>query len=124
MFLNTKLQSSEKLIKIAFIGCGKFVNMFLAKYNQLQKITIDTIVDINIDNAVLKKNINKDEVIKIDDVELNLEEETKEKIEININEIPQENTKRKKQKNSKILNIFVVTIISFVAFIILSLIHI
>ena len=72
MLLNTKLQSSEKLIKIAFIGCGKFVNMFLAKYNQLQKITIDTIVDINIDNAVLKKNINKDEVIKIDDVELNL----------------------------------------------------
>ena len=51
MFLNTKLQSREKPIKVAFIGCGKFVSMFLAQYNQLQKITIDTIVDINIDNA-------------------------------------------------------------------------
>ena len=47
MFLNTKLQSREKPIKVAFIGCGKFVSMFLAQYNQLQKITIDTIVDIN-----------------------------------------------------------------------------
>ena len=46
--------------------------MFLANYNQLQKITIDNIIDINIDNVVLKKNINKDEVIKINDVELNL----------------------------------------------------
>ena len=57
MFLNTKLQSREKPIKVAFIGCGKFVSMFLAQYNQLQKITIDTIVDINIDNA--KKNCLK-----------------------------------------------------------------
>ena len=37
MFLNTKLQSREKQIKVAFIGCGKFVSMFLAQYNQLQK---------------------------------------------------------------------------------------
>ena len=57
MFLNTKLKSREKPIKVAFIGCGKFVSMFLAQYNQLQKITIDTIVDINIDNA--KKNCLK-----------------------------------------------------------------
>jgi len=57
MFLNTKLQSREKPIKVAFIGCGKFVSMFLAQYNQLQKITIDTIVDINVDNA--KKNCLK-----------------------------------------------------------------
>ena len=51
--------------------------------------------------------------------EVDLEEETKEKIEINIDESPQANTKPKKQKNFKILNIFVVTIISFVAFIII-----
>jgi len=51
MFLNTKLETSSKSIKVAFIGCGKFVSMFLAQYNQLQKIVIDTIVDINIDNA-------------------------------------------------------------------------
>ena len=53
------------------------------------------------------------------EVDVDLEEKTKEKIEININESPQENTKPKKQKNFKILNIFVVTIISFVAFIII-----
>jgi predicted Zn finger-like uncharacterized protein len=54
-----------------------------------------------------------------DEVEVDLEEDTKEKIEINIDESPQENTKPKKQKNFKILNIFVVIIISFVAFIII-----
>ena len=51
MFLNTKLQSRDEPIKVVFIGCGKFVSMFLAQYNQLQKIIIDTIVDINIDSA-------------------------------------------------------------------------
>ena len=54
-----------------------------------------------------------------DEVEVDLEEENKEKIEINKDEAPQENTKPKKQKNFKILNIFVVTIISFVAFMII-----
>ena len=29
----------------------KFVSMFLAQYNQLEKIQIDTIVDVNIDQA-------------------------------------------------------------------------
>ena len=54
-----------------------------------------------------------------DEVEVDLEEETKEKIGININESTQVNTKPKKQKNFKISNIFVVAIISFVAFIII-----
>ena len=54
-----------------------------------------------------------------DEVEVDLEEETKEKIEVNINESAQVNTKPKKQKNFKILNIFVVAIISFLAFIII-----
>ena len=54
-----------------------------------------------------------------DEVEVDLEEETKEKIEVNINESTQVNAKPKKQKNFKILNIFVVAIISFVAFIII-----
>ena len=56
MFLNTKLQSRENLIKVAFIGCGKFVSMFLAQYNQLQKIIIDTIVDINLVRIKFFKN--------------------------------------------------------------------
>ena len=67
-------------------------------------------------------SINEEESVSnppIDDVEVDLEEETKEKIEVNINESTQVNTKPKKQKNFKILNIFVVAIISFVAFIII-----
>ena len=54
-----------------------------------------------------------------DEVEVNFEEKTKEKIEINKGESTQVNTQPKKQKNFKILNIFVVSIISFVAFIII-----
>ena len=54
-----------------------------------------------------------------DEVEVNFEEETKEKIEINKGESTQVNTQPKKQKKFKILNIFVVSIISFVAFIII-----
>ncbi len=51
MFLHTKLETRIDPIKIAFIGCGKFVSMFLAQYNHLKKIEIDSIVDINIDQA-------------------------------------------------------------------------
>ena len=54
MFLHTKLETRIDPIKIAFIGCGKFVSMFLAQYNHLNKIQIDSIVDININQA--KKN--------------------------------------------------------------------
>jgi len=54
MFLHTKLESRKDPIKVAFIGCGKFVSMFLAQYNHLKKIQIDSIVDININQA--KKN--------------------------------------------------------------------
>ena len=54
MFLHTKLETRTDPIKIAFIGCGKFVSMFLAQYNHLNKIQIDSIVDININKA--KKN--------------------------------------------------------------------
>ena len=54
MFLHTKLETRKDPIRIAFIGCGKFVSMFLAQYNHLNKIQIDSIVDINISQA--KKN--------------------------------------------------------------------
>ncbi len=67
-------------------------------------------------------SINEEESVSNapkDEVEVGLEEETKEKIEVSINESTQVNTKPNKQKNIKILNIFVVIIISFVAFIII-----
>jgi predicted homoserine dehydrogenase-like protein len=54
MYLFTKLEEHNKDISIAFIGCGKFISMFLSQFNQLKKIKIDTIVDLKIDNA--KKN--------------------------------------------------------------------
>jgi len=54
MYLNTKLQDFKENIKVAFIGCGKFISMFLSQYNQLKKIKIDSIIDLKIDNA--KKN--------------------------------------------------------------------
>ena len=54
MFLHTKLENRKEPIRIAFIGCGKFVSMFLAQYNHLDKIQIDSIVDLNIEQA--KKN--------------------------------------------------------------------
>ena len=57
MYLNTKLEDHKKEIRIAFIGCGKFVSMFLAQYNQLKKIKIDSIVDLNIEQA--KENCRK-----------------------------------------------------------------
>ena len=57
MFLHTKLETKKEPIRVAFIGCGKFVSMFLAQYNHLDKIQIDSIVDLNIDSA--KKNCTK-----------------------------------------------------------------
>ena len=51
-------------------------------------------------------------------IEVNNEEEPKNKIYANINESTTANAKPKKQKNFKILNIFIVAVISFVAFII------
>ena len=57
MYLNTKLEDHRKDIRVAFIGCGKFVSMFLAQYNQLKKIKIDSIIDVKIDQA--KENCRK-----------------------------------------------------------------
>ena len=82
--------------------------------------------DISNDNVNIfeQDNSSINDVESISDasnneVDVNLEEKTKEKIEINKGENTRVNTKPKKQKNFKILNIFVVSIISFVAFIII-----
>ena len=83
-----------------------------------ESVTVDSINIFDQNNS----SINEEESVSNapkDEVEVDLEEEIKEKIEININESTQVNTRPKKQKNFKILNIFIVTIISFVAFIII-----
>ena len=54
MYLNTKLENFKENIKVAFIGCGKFISMFLSQYNHLKKIKIDSIIDLKIDNAKKK----------------------------------------------------------------------
>ena len=51
MYLYSKLQNIKKPINISFIGCGKFVSMFLAQYNQLNKIILDSIIELDIDRA-------------------------------------------------------------------------
>ena len=68
MFLHTKLENRKNPIKIAFIGCGKFVSMFLSQYSHLEKIEIDSIVDLNIEQAkknCLKSGIIEQEISKI-----------------------------------------------------------
>ena len=51
MYLHSKLEDYKENINIAFIGCGKFISMFLSQYNQLKKINIDSIVDLDIEKA-------------------------------------------------------------------------
>ena len=68
MYLHSKLQTRSEPIRVAFIGCGKFVSMFLAQYNQLEKIVIDTIIDINEDQAkknCLNSGLTKDTILNI-----------------------------------------------------------
>ena len=68
MYLHSKLEDYKKNIKIAFIGCGKFISMFLSQYNQLKKIKIDTIVDLDIERAksnCIKSGLRRETVEKI-----------------------------------------------------------
>ena len=67
-----------------------------------------------------KEEVDADTEEKLDEKnEVNKEGELKNKIDANINKSTTANSKQKKQKNFKILNIFFVAIISFVAFIII-----
>ena len=68
MYLHSKLEDYKKNINIAFIGCGKFISMFLSQYNQLKKIKIDTIVDLDIERAksnCIKSGLKKETVENI-----------------------------------------------------------
>ena len=68
MYLHSKLQNHNEMINVALIGCGKFISMFLSQYSQLNKINIDTIVDIDIEKAKLNcinSGLNKETIKKI-----------------------------------------------------------
>ena len=125
---NKKFDIDSTLIpdKGRLLQCTSCDHKWFFKKEILEKKISPINDDTSIDNVNIfdqnNSSINDEESVSDtpnDEVEVDLEEETKEKIEINIDESPQENTKPKKQKNFKILNIFVVTIISFIAFIII-----
>ena len=125
---NKKFDIDSTLIpdKGRLLQCASCDHKWFFKKEVLEKKISPINEDTSIDNVNIfdqnNSSINDDESVldtPNDEVEVDLEGETKEKIEINIDESPQENTKPKKQKNFKILNILVVTIISFVAFIII-----
>ena len=125
---NKKFDIDSSLIpdKGRLLQCASCDHKWFFKKEALEKKINPINEDTSIDNVNIfdqnNSSINDEESLldaPNDEVEVDLEEETKEKIEINIDESPQENTKPKKQKTFKILNIFFVTIISFVAFIII-----
>ncbi|MDA9966824.1 zinc-ribbon domain-containing protein [Candidatus Pelagibacter sp.] len=125
---NKKFDIDSTLIpdKGRLLQCASCDHKWFFKNEVLEKEISPIDEDTSIDKVNIfdqnNSSINNEESVSEapnDEVEVDLEEENKEKIEINIDETPQENTKPKKQKNFKILNIFVVTIISFVAFIII-----
>ena len=125
---NKKFDIDSTLIpdKGRLLQCASCDHKWFFKKEVLENTVSPIDEDTSIDNVNIfdqnNSSINDEESVSDapnDEVEVDLEEENKEKIEINIDERLLENTKSKKQKNFKILNIFVVTIISFVAFIII-----
>ena len=125
---NKKFDIDSNLIpdKGRLLQCASCDHKWFFKKEVLENTISPTDEDKSIDSVNIfdQNNLSMNEeedVLDIpkDEVEVDLKEEIKEKIEININESTQSNTKSKKQKNFKILNIFIVAIISFVAFIII-----
>jgi len=98
---------------------------FFKKKTPENKVSsIDEDISIDSINIFDSKNSSTNEEESVSDTPKNevsvaLVEETKEEIKINIDDSTQINTKPKKKRNFKILNIFIVSIISFVAFIII-----
>ena len=82
-----------------------------------EDISIDSINIFDPNNSLSNEESVSD--APKDEVGVDLVEETKEEIKINIDDSTQVITKPKKIRNFKILNIFIVSIVSFVAFIII-----
>ena len=125
---NKKFDLDSNLIpdKGRLLQCASCEHKWFFKKEALENTISPIDEDISIDSVnIFDQNSSSTDVEESvldapkDEVEVDLERETKDKIEINIDESPQVNTKPKKQKNFKILNIFIVAIISSVAFIII-----
>jgi len=115
---NKKFDIDSNLIpdKGRLLQCASCDHKWFFKKEDLENTVSPKVFDQNSSSTNEEKSVLD---APKDEAEVVLEEEIKEKIEINISENTQVNTKPKKQKNFKILNIFVVVIISFVAFIII-----
>jgi len=125
---NKKFDIDSNLIphKGRLLQCASCEHKWFFKKEALENTVSPIDEDISIDNVnIFDQNSSSTDVEESvlnapkDEVEVDLEKETKDKIEINIDESTEVNTKPKKQKNFKILNIFIVAIISSVAFIII-----
>jgi predicted Zn finger-like uncharacterized protein len=82
-----------------------------------EDISIDSINIFDPNNSLSNEESVSD--APKDEVGVDLVDKTKEEIKINIDNSTQVKTKPQKKRNFKILNIFIVSIISFVAFIII-----
>ena len=125
---NKKFDIDSNLIpdKGRLLQCASCDHKWFFKKEALENTVSPIDEEISIDSVNIfdqnSSSTNEEESVSDapkDEVEVDLEKETKDKIEINIGESPQVNTKPKKQKNFKILNIFIVAIISSIAFIII-----
>ena len=133
---NKKFDIDSNLIpdKGRLLQCASCDHKWFFKKEILENTVSPIVEDIDNDN-VLDQDINNKEInpsdLSKEETEADTEEEHDEKIKVkndeapnkkidaNIDEITTVNALPKKQKNFKILNIFVVVIISFVAFIII-----
>ena len=125
---NKKFDIDSNLIpnKGRLLQCASCDHKWFFKKEVLKKTVSPIVENINNDNVDIfdpnNSSTNKEESVSDtlkDEIEVDLEEDVKQKIEININESAVANTKPDKQKNYKKFNLFLVAIISFVAFIII-----
>ena len=123
---NKKFDIDSSLIpdKGRLLQCASCDHKWFFKKEVLENTVNPIVEDIDSINVFDQNSSSTNEEERVsdvakDEVEVDLKEEIKEKNEININKSTQVNNKPKKQKNFKILNIFIVAIISSVAFIII-----
>ena len=123
---NKKFDIDSSLIpdKGRLLQCASCDHKWFFKKEVLENTVNPIVEDIDSINVFDQNSSSTNEEERVsdvakDEVEVDLKEEIKEKNEIDINESTQVNNKTKKQKNFKILNIFIVAIISSVAFIII-----
>ena len=125
---NKKFDIDANLIpnKGRLLQCASCDHKWFFKKEVLDKIVSPIVEDIDNDSiSIFDHNnpSNNDKINPLDptreEIEVNNEKEPEKKIDDNINESTAANTKPKNQRNFKILNFFIVAMVSFIAFIII-----